>query len=34
VLESIEEPDPKFKKAKVIDKKGKAPEQYPDYDEE
>ncbi|TYQ29043.1 plasmid pRiA4b ORF-3 family protein [Pseudanabaena sp. UWO311] len=34
VLESIEEPDPKFKKAKVVDKKGKASEQYPDYDEE
>ncbi|GBO53258.1 hypothetical protein APA_1165 [Pseudanabaena sp. lw0831] len=34
VLESIEEPDPKIKKAKVIDKKGKAPEQYPDYDDE
>jgi hypothetical protein len=34
VLESIDEPDPKLKKAKVIDKKGKAPEQYPDYDEE
>ena len=34
VLESIDEPDPKLKKAKVIDKKGKAPEQYPDYDDE
>ncbi len=34
VLESIDEPDPKLKKAKVIDQKGKAPEQYPDYDEE
>ncbi len=34
VLESIDEPDSKLKKAKVIDQKGKAPEQYPDYDEE
>ncbi len=34
VLESIDEPDPKIKKAKVIDKKGKAPEQYSDYEEE
>ena len=34
VLESIDEPDPKIKKAKVIDQKGKAPEQYPDYDDE
>jgi hypothetical protein len=34
VLESIDEPDPKLKKAKVIDKKGKAPEQYPDYDDD
>ncbi|WP_181016093.1 plasmid pRiA4b ORF-3 family protein [Pseudanabaena sp. BC1403] len=34
VLESIDEPDPKIKKAKVIDKKGKAPEQYPDSDDE
>jgi hypothetical protein len=34
VLESIDEPDSKIKKAKVIDQKGKAPEQYPDYDEE
>ena len=34
VLESIDEPHPKLKKAKVIDKKGKAPEQYPDDDDE
>lgn len=34
VLESINEPDPKIKKAKVIDQKGKAPEQYPDYEDE
>jgi hypothetical protein len=30
VLESIDEPDPKLKKAKVIDQKGKAPKQYGD----
>jgi hypothetical protein len=34
VLESIDEPDSKINGAKVIDQKGKAPEQYPDYDEE
>ncbi|PZO35310.1 MAG: hypothetical protein DCF19_24200 [Pseudanabaena frigida] len=34
VLESIDEPDPKLKKPKAIDQKGKAPEQYPDYDNE
>jgi hypothetical protein len=34
VLESIDEFDPDLKKAKLIDQKGKAPEQYPDYDEE
>lgn len=28
VLESIDEPDPKLEKAKVIDQKGKAPKQY------
>ena len=32
VLESIDEPDPNINKAKVIDKKGKAPEQYGDFD--
>ena len=36
VLESIDEFDPNLKEAKLIDQKGKAPEQYPDddYDEE
>ncbi|TYQ30159.1 plasmid pRiA4b ORF-3 family protein [Pseudanabaena sp. UWO310] len=34
VLESIDEPDPKLKKAKVIEQKGKAPQQYGDDDEE
>jgi hypothetical protein len=34
VLESIDEPDPKFKKAEVIDQKGKAPKQYADYADE
>lgn len=32
VLESIEEPDPKLKKPKVIEQKGKSPEQYPNDD--
>ncbi|MBD2176768.1 plasmid pRiA4b ORF-3 family protein [Pseudanabaena sp. FACHB-1998] len=32
VLESIEEPNPKLKKAKVVETKGKAPKQYGDYD--
>lgn len=34
VLESVDEFDPDLKKAKLIDQKGKAPEQYPDDDEE
>ena len=34
VLESIDEPDPKLKKAKVIDQKGKAPKQYDNDDDE
>lgn len=34
VLESIDEPDPKIKAAKVIDKKGKAPKQYDDDDDD
>ena len=33
VLESIDEPDPKIEKVKVIDRKGKAPEQYPDCED-
>ncbi len=33
VLESIDDPDPKLKKPKVIDQKGKAPAQYSDDDE-
>jgi len=33
VLESIEEPDPKLKQTKVIEQKGKAPEQYSDDDD-
>jgi hypothetical protein len=32
VLESIEEPDPKLKKPKVIEQKGKSPAQYPNDD--
>lgn len=34
VLESIDEPDPKLKKPKVIEQKGKAPKQYADDDDE
>ena len=32
-LEKIEPPNPKFKKAKIIESHGKAPEQYPDWED-
>ncbi len=33
-LEKIEPPNPKFKKAKIIESYGKAPEQYPDWEDD
>ncbi len=33
-LEEIQSPNPKFKKAKVLESKGKAPEQYPSWDDD
>jgi Plasmid pRiA4b ORF-3-like protein len=33
-LEKIEPPNPKFKKAKILESHGKAPEQYPDWKDE
>jgi hypothetical protein len=33
-LEKIEPPNPKFKKAKILESHGKAPEQYPDWEDE
>ena len=32
-LERIDPPDPKLKQPKVIEKHGKSPQQYPDFDE-
>ena len=33
-LEKIEPPNPKFKKAKILESHGKAPEQYPDWEDD
>ena len=33
-LEAVEPPNPKFKRAKIIESHGKAPEQYPDWEDE
>ena len=33
-LEAIEPPNPKFKRAKIIESHGKAPEQYPDWEDD
>jgi hypothetical protein len=33
-LERIEPPDPKLRKAKVLDSAGKSPQQYPNYEED
>lgn len=33
-LEAIEPPNPKFKRAKILESHGKSPEQYPDWEDE
>ena len=33
-LEKIEPPNPKFKRAKILESHGKAPEQYPDWEDD